>query len=243
MSTTSTVVVAADGRSVLLVDPAWLPDDLAALGSSMRSHGFDVVAGFATHAHHDHLLWHPDLGDVPRWASPRTAELAATFRAELVAALGPGWPEPLVDLLGRVRPAVAAPDGTTSIPLLPPGLDAELLVHDGHCSGHTAVWLPRTRTLLAGDMLSDVELPLPLDPDDLPAYLAALDRLAPLAARADVVVPGHGSPGTDAARRLDADRRYLDALLAGQEPDDPRIAHPGMAQVHARVAALARRGQ
>jgi hypothetical protein len=29
-----------------------------------------VVAGFSTHPHWDHLLWHPRLGDVPRYATP-----------------------------------------------------------------------------------------------------------------------------------------------------------------------------
>jgi hypothetical protein len=38
-----------------------------------------------------------------------------------------------------------------------------------------------------------------------------------------------------------ADRAYLDALLAGRDPDDPRLADPGMRAAHAdnvaRVAA------
>ncbi|GMA23063.1 hypothetical protein GCM10025864_08220 [Luteimicrobium album] len=112
-------------------------------------------------------------------------------------------------------------------------------MHDAHAPGHAAVWLSGARVLLAGDMLSDVELPLPFDPDDLPAYLAGLDRLAPYVARARVVVPGHGRPTSDGAARLDADRRYLDALLAGRAPEDPRRANPGMAEVHARLTALA----
>jgi hypothetical protein len=82
-----------------------------------------------------------------------------------------------------------------------------------------------------------------------------------------LVVPGHGSPG-DAAElraRLDADRRYLDALEAAVAPlaaaggdadaavaaarvDDPRLASwPPMAGVHADnarglLAALRRAG-
>jgi len=42
--------------------------------------------------------------------------------------------------------------------------------------GHTALSLPPLRVLIAGDMLSDVELPLPFYLDDLPAYIDALDQ-------------------------------------------------------------------
>ena len=93
--------------------------------------------------------------------------------------------------------------------------------------------------LIVGDMLSDIELPLPFFPDDLPAYLAALDRLAPLAARAAVIVPGHGTVCEDALARLDADRRYLDDMIHRGRSDDPRVANPGMAEEHAHLAELA----
>lgn len=65
MSTTSTVVV--DAGQALLIDPAWMPDELEALASELRGRELEVIGGFATHAHHDHLLWHPDFGDAPRW--------------------------------------------------------------------------------------------------------------------------------------------------------------------------------
>jgi len=239
MTTTSTVVV--HGRDALLVDPAWHPDELAALADEIDTRGLHVVAGIATHAHHDHVLWHPRFGDVPRWASPRTVERVRARRAALQVAVIDGegsadvgsdpWTSELLDLVGEVR----------SFPVPPAGLpgEPELVVHDAHAPGHAAVWLGGARVLLAGDMLSDVELPLPFEPDDLPAYLAGLDRLAPYVARARVVVPGHGRPTSDGVARLEADRRYLDALLSGKGSDDLRRALPGMAEAHARVAALA----
>jgi len=88
-------------------------------------------------------------------------------------------------------------------------------------------------------MLSDLELPLPHDPDDLHAYLAGLEALAPYVARASVLVPGHGTPTTDPAGRLDTDRCYLDALIAGIDPADFRCGNPGMAEVHERNVQLA----
>ena len=230
-TTTSTAVV-RDG-TVLLVDPAWEPDELDGLAEEIATRGLRVAAGVATHAHHDHLLWHPGFGDAPRVASARTAQLAEQRRGELIAALGPGWPPALLELVGRVRPAPADGPGPFAEPV-------ELVVHDAHAPGHTAVWLPERRVLLAGDMLSDVELPLPFGPDDLPSYLAGLDVLAAYVSRARVLVPGHGSPTADAVARLDADRRYLDALLAGEDADDPRRANPGMPEAHEHLRRLAR---
>ncbi len=64
MTTTSTAVV-RDGDA-LLVDPAWHPDELVGLADALDARGLRVVGGIATHAHHDHLLWHPRLGDAPR---------------------------------------------------------------------------------------------------------------------------------------------------------------------------------
>lgn len=126
MATTSTVL-ASQGQA-LLVDPAWMPDELDALATTLERRGLTVIGGFATHAHHDHLLWHPRFGDAPRWASDATARLADTERAALTDALGNDFPPPLVDLMGTVRGVgTQIPEAST-----PPGFDIELLTHDGH---------------------------------------------------------------------------------------------------------------
>jgi len=229
-ATTSTVVVSGD--QAVLVDPAWDPDELAALADAADKLGLSIAAGLSTHAHHDHLLWHPRFGEVPRWASRQTVRLATEHRDELLAALGPGWPAELAEVFGRVSVAEPDPFGNSDDPIV-------LVVHDGHAPGHSAIWLPARGVLLAGDMLSDLELPLPHDPDDLHAYLAGLEALAPYVARASVLVPGHGTPTTDPAGRLDTDRCYLDALIAGIDPADFRCGNPGMAEVHERNVQLA----
>lgn len=213
--TASTVV--RSGDRALLVDPAWRPDELSALADDLAGGGVIVTAGFATHAHHDHLLWHPGFGDVPRYASGAAAALAVRERAALVDALGPTFDPVLVDLMGRVTPADA---GGGVWPA------AEFVVHDAHSTGHTAVWLPGPRVLLAGDMFSDVEIPLAGEtgPD---AYDAGLTLLRPYVERAAVLVPGHGSPTRDPRSRWTADRRYLDGLRSGDAltaDDDPRLA-------------------
>jgi len=232
--TTSTVIVS--GPSALLVDPAWDPDELDRIADQLAAAGLDVSAGFATHAHQDHLLWHPRFGAAPRWASRATARAAADRRSELVAAMGPGWPAELGALVGRLR---AAPGD-----VLPwNGPEVRMIVHDGHTPGHTALWFAAPRVLIAGDMLSDVELPLPQE-SGLAEYAAGLDALTAYVRQAVVVVPGHGHPAVGSAepmRRWRADRRYIDALLAGRDPVDPRTALPGMRSAHAANLQLARR--
>lgn len=248
MVTTTTLVV--HGSRGLLVDPAWRPDELVALADDLDALAVTVTAGVATHAHHDHLLWHPRFGDAPRWASPATAQAAHAGRAGLLADLladpGDPFPSEVRAAFAQVAAAPGLPDRGTGTAFLPdpfgpdgPAEDIELVVHDAHAPGHTAVWLPARHTLLVGDLLSDVELPLPFDPDDLDAYVAGLDALAPYVARTGVLVPGHGMPTYEPTARLDADRRYLDAVLAGREPDDPRLGSPGMVEAHARIRVLA----
>ena len=232
MLTTSTMLVGQ--RDALLVDPAWLPDELDAIAASIHERKLNVVGGFATHAHYDHLLWHPGFGEGPRWASAKTAERADTERPALVKQLGAGFPGQLVDLMGRVR----AVDGRIPAESVPDGFDVELIFHDGHAPGHTALWLPRQRVLIAGDMLSDVELPLPYHPDNLPLYIDALDRLSPIIEQAKVVIPGHGNVGYNPRARLDADRRYIDELSRRGQSDDVRVKNPGMAEAHEDMQRL-----
>lgn len=237
--TTTSSVIRRGGRAVL-VDPAWTVSELDALADWLGATGTHVASGFGTHAHHDHLLWHPAFGEAPRWASARTVACVAEWHAELTGMLDDDYRAAFPDPFAGVR-AVA---GSTLPDPFGAGADdepIELIVHDGHAPGHTALWLPERGALLAGDMLSDIELPLPFHPDDLEAYLAALDALAPVVTAAEVLVPGHGHPTSDPIERLDADRRYLAAVLAGEDPDDARRALPGMAEAHDRIVELARR--
>jgi glyoxylase-like metal-dependent hydrolase (beta-lactamase superfamily II) len=232
--TTSTVVV-ADGRA-LLIDPAWEPDELADLAAALTGTGTEVVVGFATHAHHDHVLWHPSFGSAPRFASRRAADVCAREHARIVERLGPEWPADLAALVGQVAPA----GGDT---LDWPGPTVHLLTHDAHSPGHTALWLPAHGVLIAADMLSDVELPL-LEESTPAQYAAGLDLLHPYTASAEVLVPGHGRVALGAAaaqRRWRADRDYLVALTTGAEPTDPRLDNPGMPQAHAENVAAVRR--
>lgn len=118
-----------------------------------------------------------------------------------------------------------------------------MILHDAHIVGHPAAWVAELGLLIAGDMLSDIELPLPDDSANaLGAYRAGLEALAPYASIAQFVIPGHGSITTDGTARVAADLAYLDDLddlVADRESTDARIPNPGMAAIHAANQKLA----
>jgi glyoxylase-like metal-dependent hydrolase (beta-lactamase superfamily II) len=216
--TTSTVVVGPSG-GCLLVDPGVTVADLAALAGELAARGLRPAVAWSTHPHWDHVLWSAELGDAPRYAAPAAVSFLATERGAMLEQLGQSAPGHDLELAGRMQPL----DGT-AIPW--DGPDARLIVHDGHAPGHGAVFLPDSGVLLAGDMCSDMEIPL-LDTeekDPLGDYRTGVERLASVPGVRQVV-PGHGHIG-DAAelrRRLDLDTAYLDAVSAGQPYQDPRL--------------------
>lgn len=235
MSTTSTVV--HRGGRALLVDPAWHAEELEAIARALAARALQVELGWATHAHHDHLLWHPRFGPAPRLAASAAAETAAEHLDQFRAALEPSLPAALRALAGQVQ-------GYDGARLPWHGPVAEVVTHQAHAPGHGALWLPDQRVLLAGDMLSEREIPLCAE-TGVTAYREGLDRLAPYVARASVLVPGHGIPARagapdSPAARLDADRAYLDALTAAAPLSDPRLRNAPdwmLAEHEANVAA------
>ena len=115
-------------------------------------------------------------------------------------------------------------------------MPGEIIEHRAHAIGHAAVLLADRGVLLAGDMLSDVLIPLFDSRQDgqLGAYEAALERLDEAARQVEVVVPGHGAvaEGPEVAARVAADRAYLDALRRGEEPIDARLDAEWLAGIH-----------
>jgi glyoxylase-like metal-dependent hydrolase (beta-lactamase superfamily II) len=91
------------------------------------------------------------------------------------------------------------------------GTEIELHPADGHTADGMALWIPWAEVLVCGDYVSPVEIPMLSESGSRDAYLATLERLRPLVARARWVVPGHGAPieGAKASAILDEDVRYL----------------------------------
>jgi hydroxyacylglutathione hydrolase len=227
--TTTTVVAGRDG-GCLVIDPAITPADLAVLAGELAARGLRPAVGWSTHPHWDHVLWSGDLGDVPRFGTPRAVAAAAVGRAALAAEAERSAAGHDLALVGRLT---ALAPGAGAVPW--DGPDARVVAHDGHAPGHGAVFLPVTGTLIAGDMCSDTEIPL-LDlaaADPLGDYRAGLERLAALTGVRQVI-PGHGhaGDGPEFRRRLAADRRYLDALERGGPVTDPRLTQDWLRAEH-----------
>lgn len=253
------VVQGADG--VLLVDPGVQRDEMLCLATDLRelkdlrNPGQPVVAGFSTHPHWDHQLWHAELGPAPRYGTARCAAAIRTFLSD------PQWKTRIVglippdiagqvplDLLGRID---ALPAETARIPWDGPRI--RIIEHQAHASGHAALLVEERGVLVAGDMLSDVLVPM-LDlmnsADPVGDYLAALTMLEAVADDVDAVVPGHGSvcAGDEMRARIERDRAYLYAVRDGRGVDDPRIGpaatYAWVSDVHARqVQVLAQKAE
>jgi glyoxylase-like metal-dependent hydrolase (beta-lactamase superfamily II) len=156
-------------------------DEMDCVASDLSDSGQAVVAGFSTHPHWDHLLWHAGLGVAPRFG---TARCAVTDRDRLsggvdAVAKAAGIPEQVpLDLLGLVT---GLPAETARIPW--DGSQVRIIEHQAHAPGHAALLIEERGVLVAGDMLSDVLIPL-LDLNDtadpIEDYLAALRLLEDL---------------------------------------------------------------
>ena len=222
----SNAVVVRGEAGLTLVDPGIDGSDLNHLADDVDLLGIPVVAGFSTHPHWDHLLWHSRFGNVPRYATAACAQAAseARERAQAMAAeSASGIP---LELIGLLTPLPA--DGGP--------VPGEIIEHQAHAIGHAAVLLADQRVLIAGDMFSDILIPLldPRRPDQVAAFETSLDRLAEAAGHVDVLVPGHGAvaEGSEVAARLAADRAYIDALRRGVEPVDARLGHDWLSGPH-----------
>jgi hydroxyacylglutathione hydrolase len=218
-SLTTTTVVARSEGECLLIDPGVTVAELAGLAAGLGARGLRATAAWSTHPHWDHVLWSRELGDAPRYAAPAAVTIAETERDGILDGARAGAPGHDLSLVGQLT-ALDAP----AIPWDGPA--ARLIVHDGHAPGHGAVFLPGTGVLVAGDMCSDVEIPL-LDTvatDPLGDYRTGLERLAAVPGVRQVV-PGHGHVGDagEFRRRLAADSAYLDAVAEGQPFGDPRL--------------------
>jgi glyoxylase-like metal-dependent hydrolase (beta-lactamase superfamily II) len=202
---------------------------MACLANDLRESGQPVVAGFATHPDWDHVLWHAELGEAPRYGTARCAASMrdllsnADWKARVAEMLPPEIADEIpLDLFGLITglPAEAA-----QIPW--DGPQVRIIEHPAHAQGHAALLIEERGVLVAGDMLSDILIPFPdLDAEDpIEDYLIGLRLLEDVADDVEGLIPGHGSVGGDdqVRPRIEQERAYVHALRDGHAPDDPRI--------------------
>jgi glyoxylase-like metal-dependent hydrolase (beta-lactamase superfamily II) len=246
--TNTGLITGADG-SVVLVDPGVLPDELAEI--ARRAGKGRLRAAISTHEDWDHVLWSRDLpARIPRLALPETVRMLEMQRDEVLrslareeASLGVRWEH---DLVGRLDPV-------ETNPLVLGNMRITLVPTPGHTMGHASLWLEDDGVLFAGDMLSDVDIPMlaPV-PGVARIYLRSLETLEAHLHAAMMIVPGHGTPcGREEARsRLDADRAYMESLIAWSDdgvpeppnlnsllPGDPRVLRHENIDAHRQNAA------
>ncbi len=222
--------VVVQGRAgVLLIDPGITGSEMACLANDLRELGQPVVAGFSTHPDWDHVLWHAELGEAPRYGTTRCAAFVrdllsnADWEAQVADALPPEIADQIpVDLFGIIT---ALPADSAQLPW--DGPEVRIIEHPAHAQGHAALLMEERGVLVAGDMLSDILIPFPdLDAaDPIEDYLVGLRLLEGVADDVDVLIPGHGSVGgaAQARARINLDREYVQALRDGITPNDPRI--------------------
>ena len=209
----NSLVAEAEGQA-LVVDAGVLPselDDVAAAVHAITPR-FDRVSLAFTHPHWDHVLGAPWFPGATTFAHAgfgdeleREFEHVTRRATEGLAAKGEALPHPF----RAFRPSLSA-RGTTRVELGP----FEVVTYDtpGHSGCHLALWLPAQGVLVAGDLLSDIEIPWLDGPPWV--YRASLKSLHWLFEQEDVrvLVPGHGPVAhgrTNGYRRLLRDMDYL----------------------------------
>lgn len=226
-----------------MIDSPVLPEELVVLASLIDQAGFPRPSGLlATHVDWDHVLGPIAFPDAPLGCAETSA---MRLRAEPGAAQRElrAFDEELY--IERERPLSLSSVQALAVPGRCELGEAQLELYaaEGHTRDGMAIWIPWARVLVAGDYLSDLEIPTFNEGNRVDDYLATLERLRPLLHSAAHVVPGHGRV-LDAARALvvlEQDRAYVRALRElgagaqlppGRRTKEQRALHAG------NVAAL-----
>ncbi len=197
-----------------VIDSPILPEELELLPALVEQAGFAPPSGLlATHADWDHVLGGLAFPEAPLGCAESTAERLLAEPGAAQRGLR-SFDEGLY--LQRPRPlSLSAPQ---ALPV--PGRcevgaqELELHPAEGHTGDGMAIAIPWASVLVAGDYLSEIEIPTIGPGGGCASYLATLGRLRGLVAAAEHVVPGHG-PVIDRARALELiaeDEAYVGAL-------------------------------
>jgi glyoxylase-like metal-dependent hydrolase (beta-lactamase superfamily II) len=195
-----------------VIDSPVLPDELQSLPALLEQARFPSPSGLlATHGDWDHLLGRLAFPGLALGCAESTAERLRASPGEAQRELRAFDKDLLIE-----RPRPLALGSVQELPV--PGRcavgEAELELHsaEGHTQDGMAILIGWARVLVAGDYLSTVEPPTLNDGGDRDAYLATLERLRPLVASVEHVVPGHG-PVMDSERARGVLEENVAALL------------------------------
>ncbi len=208
---TNSSIVISQGQAAL-IDPGIYRDEIEAIARFVAEQNAAPRAIIITHGHWDHILGPEYLPGVQVIAQANYlletgGEYGAATRHQIAA-----WETE--SGIEREQPfAFPCPDVTfdQTTTLAVDDLSLRLAHAPGHSSDELVVYHPDSAALLAGDMLSDAEIPYVIH--NLAAYQQTLAMLAAWDIRK--LVPGHGSVTTDPIEictRISADVAYLAEL-------------------------------
>lgn len=236
----TTCTIVRGGDEAFVIDSPVLPEELEALPAVVDQVGFGFAGLLATHADWDHLLGRLAFREGALGCAETSAARLAAEPGEAHRRL-----REFDDEHYLTRPAPLSLGQVQTLPV--PGhcdigdRSLDLYPATGHTADGMAVCAPWAGTLVAGDYLSPVEIPMISAGGSIDAYRATLEGLRGVVDRAEWVVPGHGGPveGSRAAALLEEDLEYL-AALAAQARDAPLPARrdgPEQRRIHERNLA------
>ncbi|MGZ4243279.1 MAG: MBL fold metallo-hydrolase [Solirubrobacteraceae bacterium] len=218
----TTCTAVRGGDEGFVIDSVVYPEELRALPDVLEQAGFPVSGLLTTHGDWDHLLGRTafpgaalgcgeetvarlsaELGDAQRKLRAFDAEHYVEGRPPLALGSLQSLPVP-----GHLE--IGSGAGAHEL---------ELHLTGGHTADGVAYWLPWAQVLVCGDYLSPVEIPMLSPGGSVAAYRATLERLGPLIAGAEWVIPGHGAPQSvqQAQQTAAEDDAYLEQLDADPE--------------------------
>jgi len=167
-------LVVVDGKRAVLVDTAWTVEATQGIVEWLRARALDLDYVIVTHSHSD-----------------RTAGLAYLHSIG-IETFASGKTNDLLEMRKETRARNDFPEGgknDTLIEIAWPG--------PGHAPDNHVVWIPGDGVLFAGCLAKSVasESLGNVADADIPAWNASMAKVLARFAAADIVVPGHGSPG------------------------------------------------
>ena len=201
-----------DGESALVYDTHTSPGRGQFVRTELARRGIANLTVALSHWHLDHIAGAAAFADCDVIATERTAEHLDENRAAIQSGkfAGPPTIDPVV---------VPTRTFAESLTLSVGSLEAELIHVNIHSDDAAVLWLPDSRTLLAGDTLEDT-VTFVDEPESLEAHLADLDHLKALGA--ERILPAHGDPGVIAGGGyppgfIDATQAYIRRLISSRE--------------------------
>jgi cyclase len=214
-----------EGDAALVYDTHISVPHARAIRAALEARGVRSFTVILSHRHLDHIAGTAAFADCEVIANRRTAAHMERCKAAIEAGTHHGPPA----IAPLIMPTKLF-DGELGLRL--GGRELRLIEANIHSDDATVIWLPHTRTLLAGDTVEDTVTYVD-EPESFETHLRDLDRLAALDPA--FILPNHGDPDIIAAggysgTLIRATQDYIRKLQRSVEA-------PGLRELSLRVFA------